>query len=124
RQLIELVCSHENLTQVSVNVIFVNSEHIRRINKRFLKHDYPTDVIAFNLNEPGENPEGEIYVCPELAETQAQEHHILFKEELFRLVIHGMLHLIGYDDADPDEQRRMFDKGEFYLRKFFNPNSS
>ncbi|KPK91039.1 hypothetical protein AMJ80_07765, partial [bacterium SM23_31] len=49
RQLIELVCSHENLTQVSVNVIFVNSEHIRRLNKRFLKHDYPTDVIAFNL---------------------------------------------------------------------------
>ena len=123
RRLIELVCINEKLKRGTVNVIFVDSEYIRQLNERFLKHDYPTDVLAFTLQEPGQNLEGEIYVCSELAGTQAQEHHVPFKEELFRLVIHGMLHLIGYDDAEPDEQRLMFDKGEFYLQKFFNLNN-
>ena len=118
RRLIELVCIDEKLTRSAVSVIFVDSEYIRRLNERFLKRDYPTDVLAFSLQEHGKNPEGEIYVCTELAGTQAREHGVPFKEELFRLVIHGMLHLIGYDDADPDEQRKMLDKGEFYLQKF------
>ena len=124
RRLIELVCNNEKLAGGAVNVIFVDSEYIRQLNERFLKHDYPTDVMAFTLQEPGQNLEGEIYVCSELAVTQAQEHHVPFKEELFRLVIHGMLHLVGYDDADHDEQRMMFNKGEFYLRNFFDRNNS
>ena len=116
---VKQVCDGENILQGSVDVIFVDAERIRKLNTRFLKHNYPTDVLAFALQASGECLEGEIYVCSEVAKDQAHEYNIPFEDELMRLVIHGMLHLTGYDDADHALQERMTAKVEYYLQQFF-----
>ena len=118
RELISLVCSNEQVTCGSVGVIFVDAGHIKKLNARYLEHDYPTDVLSFPLQEPGKSLEGEIYICSEVAKAQARDYKVPFKEEMMRLIVHGMLHLIGYDDGDEKERKQMKCKEEHYLKQY------
>ena len=117
---IQMVCDGEGVKKGSVGIIFANSSKIKELNERFLDHNYSTDVIAFELQEPGDDLEGEIYVCYEVAETQACDFGVSFQEELLRLMLHGMLHLAGYDDKEDREKERMSVKGEYYIRQLFD----
>jgi len=79
---------------------------MRAINKKYLNHDYVTDVLTFDL---GDNI-GEIIICPRLAAAQAQAHQTSTENEIILYVIHGILHLAGYDDhssKDKIQMRRM-----------------
>jgi len=82
-----------------VNVIFVNDRQIHALNRRFLKRDRPTNVISFNTNEPRIPGEprllGEVYVSRDRARAQAREYGVTYGSELRRLVLHGLLHLLG-----------------------------
>jgi len=99
-----------------VTVIFVDDARITELNREFLGRDFPTDVLAFDLRDPSpEGPSGEVYVCLERAEEQAQEFGVPYEEEVARLVFHGLLHLAGFEDATPEDRRRMEAEVERYL---------
>lgn len=100
-----------------VSVIFVGDEKILDLNKRYLRHNYITDVISFPLETQAEDIEGEIYIGIEQAARQAREFGVSLNNEVSRLVIHGILHLLGYDDATPDKKSVMSDKEDRYLRE-------
>ena len=97
---VESVLHYESVRAVHLSVVFVGSRFIRTINRRFLYHDYITDVIAFPLEElRGIAREGELYVNLDRARSQAREYGVSFAEETRRLLIHGTLHLLGYSDT-------------------------
>ncbi len=90
----------------AISVVFVDDRTSRRLNRRFLAHDRPTDVLAFPLGE-GPNLEGEIYVNLDKARRQARTYHVTAANETARLIIHGTLHLLGYDDRTRAKARLM-----------------
>jgi probable rRNA maturation factor len=96
-----------------VNIIFCDNIYIRNLNLRFLNTDRPTDVLAFYYGE--DDIFGEIYISAETAEKQAPEWGNSFYRELKRLVVHGCLHLSGYDHKKLSERRNMQALEEFYL---------
>ncbi len=104
-----------------VSVIFLQDKDIVSLNRQFLNHDYPTDVLAFNLEEnPGEALEGEIYVGFEQAKRQAGEWNVPFRQELQRLVVHGMLHLLGWEDDTPAKKKKMAKREDDFLFEISN----
>ncbi|MFN5867565.1 MAG: rRNA maturation RNase YbeY [Candidatus Kapaibacterium sp.] len=98
-------CSLHRCRTARVSVVLVNDRRIRAMNVEFLNHDYATDVITFPLDD--EAVDGEIYISVETAARQANEYNVSFKQELLRLVIHGVLHLLGFDDATPELREGM-----------------
>jgi len=117
RACINRVCTGESIKKGAVGIIFANSSKIKELNIQYLNHNCSTDVITFELQDPDNDLEGEIYVCYEVAENQAHEFGVPFREELLRLIVHGMLHLAGYDDKDTRERECMRVKGEYYLQQ-------
>ncbi len=98
-------------------MVFVGSRFIRNINKQFLGHDAVTDVISFVLDGEG-GPDGEIYVNLDRAKRQAREYGVRYTDEVRRLVVHGVLHLVGYDDATEQQRQTMQRREDRYLRAF------
>ena len=98
-RLYRLLTKDFKLDPAAVNVIFVNDRQIHELNRRFLKRDRPTDVISFNCDEPHVPGEprllGEVYVSRDRARAQAREYGVTYASELRRLVLHGLLHLVG-----------------------------
>ena len=80
---------------ISIGISFVGSNKIKELNKNYADNDYATDVLSFYYG--GEGTLGDIAICHEVAETQANEHHVSLESELALLLIHGTLHLLGYD---------------------------
>ena len=112
------VLRSEGKRKASVSLILVGSRLIRRLNRQFLRHDEVTDVLAFPLEE-GKELEGEIYVNIDQARRQAAWYGVALPEEIARLIIHGTLHLVGYDDTSPAPARRMKTKEDHYVHKWF-----
>ena len=108
----------EGYPRGEVAVVAVDSRFCRRLNRRYLGHDRVTDVISF-LMEEGVLLQGEVYVNLDRARSQAREHEISEAHELARLVIHGTLHLVGYDDRDTRRARRMKAAEERHLGHWF-----
>jgi len=98
-RLCRLLTKDFKLDPAAVNVIFVNDRQIHELNRRFLKRDRPTDVISFNCDEPHVPGEprllGEVYVSRDRARAQAREYGVTYASELRRLVLHGLLHVVG-----------------------------
>jgi probable rRNA maturation factor len=94
-----------------VHVGVVDDREIRRLNARYLHHRRPTDVLAFNLDAPGPaRLLGEVIISAETARRQARRLRIPVALELDLLLVHGLLHLVGYDDRDPLEARLMHER--------------
>jgi probable rRNA maturation factor len=103
-----------------LNVVFINDRRSRRLNREYLSHDYATDVLAFRLDD-GSLLEGEVYVNLDRARVQAREYGVGFRDEIIRLVIHGLLHLLGYRDSTHGSRARMSKKQEeYHLRALGN----
>lgn len=112
--LIENLLKSEKIEKARVSVIFVDAEEILRLNREYLRHDYETDVIAFSYGES--RIDGEIYVCVDVAQRQAQERNISLTSELKRLAAHGTLHLAGYDDATDEQKAEMTALEDKYIK--------
>ena len=100
REKLKAIATELNLEPRGTIVIKLGGlEESRSLNRQYLEKDYPTDVLSFPFNE--ELPEGyyvgDIFICFPVAQNQAKENHIALEEELFRLMVHGLLHLYGYD---------------------------
>jgi probable rRNA maturation factor len=108
------VAEGERRKKAAVSVVFVGNRTSARMNRRFLGHEGATDVITFPLEE-GRTVEGEIYVNLDRARTQARDYGVRFADEVCRLVVHGTLHLLGYDDRTAPLSRRMKRREDRYV---------
>jgi len=100
-----------------IDYIFCSDHFLLEINRSFLKHDYYTDIITFELGDT-DLTTGEIYISVERVKENAAVHGCSFKEELLRVIFHGALHLCGYMDKKKSEITIMRQKEEEYLRLF------
>ena len=96
-----------NFTIESLNVNFVDAEYMLEINKEYLKHNYHTDIITFNYSGSLTNLEGEIFISINEAISNALRYDVHLGSEIVRLVIHGILHLVGFDDKNTLDKRKM-----------------
>ncbi len=120
QKLITHIFQSEGLpTETILNIVFTDNATIRELNKKFLDRDCPTDVLSFNVHTeylPGElTILGDVYISAEEAKNQAESYIVTFQDELERLVTHGILHLIGYEHDDPEQQEKMKALTEQYL---------
>src|SRR3954467_15469772 len=102
RQAIERICRDAGLLETEISVAIVDDATIHRLNRQYLDHDYPTDVISFVLEAQDGRLEGEIVASSDTAIEQAARLNWPAEDELLLYVVHGALHLVGYDDADPE----------------------
>lgn len=99
-----------------INIFFVTKSKIIEINKKFLDHDYTTDVITFSNNFL-DRVNGEIYICVDVVRENAKLYtEGNFKEEIIRIIIHGVLHLLGYMDNEEEEKKMMREKENELIR--------
>ena len=104
----------------SLSYIFCSDELLHGMNKDFLKHDFYTDIITFDLSASKITTEGEVYLSIDRVKDNAEQIGVSFKEELHRVIFHGALHLCGYKDKKKNDaiiMRKMEDK---YLKSYFS----
>lgn len=112
------VLRSERVTRATVSVTFVTNAAIRRLNARHLGKRRVTDVIAFTLSGQADRVIGDVYVAPDMARKAAAELGIAPREEILRLVVHGVLHVLGYDHPEGEGRLRsaMWVRQEVILR--------
>lgn len=116
-ELVKSLLAAENLPAAYIHIIFVDDNFLQNLHQEFLSDDSPTDVITFELGS--ENlTEGEIYISLDRAADHAREFQVETTAEIARLIIHGILHLNGYDDHTAEEQQQMRKKEAFYLEQY------
>jgi probable rRNA maturation factor len=117
------VLEGEGIADYEISLAFVDDPTIHRLNKQFLNHDEPTDVLSFPLSEPhAKKLQGELVIGTEVALRQAQERGHSVQAELALYVIHGLLHLCGYDDHDDADFDTMRQRERHYLKKLNLPD--
>lgn len=104
---LEKIIEDYNLDNEYTNVIFMTDDALLEINKEYLRHDYYTDIITFNYSEDASVLEAELYISIDRVQDNAKQFGISFQEELYRIVIHGFLHLAGFEDKDLTEKEKM-----------------
>ncbi|HLG32020.1 MAG TPA: rRNA maturation RNase YbeY [Ignavibacteriaceae bacterium] len=97
-ELIKALSEELNFRIESLEINFTNSEKIREINREYLNHYYSTDILSFNYSEDISILDGEIIISLDDARNNSKKFKVPFNQEIARLVIHGVLHLIGFDD--------------------------
>ena len=107
--------SQEKQNTGVLNIIFCTDEYLLDLNQRFLHRETLTDVIAFDYRENEDEVSGDIFISAERAEENALRFDQSFEFEIFRLIIHGVLHLLSYSDKSSADQSIMTDKEDYYL---------
>jgi len=106
-----------------VSVLYTNDARIHLLNRLYREKDEPTDVLSFAFMDEGETPQGaslvlgDIVISLETARRQAEARHVESRDEIALLLLHGALHLLGYDHADAEGELEMFDLQETWLAK-------
>lgn len=103
----------------NLSYIFCSDEHLLKVNIEFLKHDFYTDVITFEFASAGSDTEGEVYLSVDRIKDNAKVLGVLFKEELYRVIFHGALHLCGYKDKTKKDETLMREAENKYLQLYF-----
>lgn len=114
KQWLKLVAESEIFTLGNVSVIFCSDNYILDINQRYLQHDYFTDIITFDYTE-GTKISGDLFVSVDSVRENSIEYGTEFEDELHRVIVHGILHLIGYDDHSEEDIKVMRAKEDYYL---------
>lgn len=117
-KLISLLKKELNFTINNLEISFLNSTDIIQLNKKYLNHKHSTDIITFEYSKLDSCLEGEILISLDDAFDNSKRFRTSFKEELIRLVIHGVLHLLGYKDKRKNEKRVMKMKENLLMHKF------
>ena len=121
RALAQHALSAQEVRAAKLGVAFVTNETIHDLNRRFLEHDYPTDVITFPLSDSQKLLQGEIVISAEYAIEEAREYQQPVHVEMGLYLVHGILHLCGYDDKSPAHAKVMRQKEQHYLRQLNLP---
>jgi probable rRNA maturation factor len=112
---IKRVVEKEGASIKEINYVFCSDSYLLTLNQGFLRHNTLTDIITFDNSEEQSVLEGEIYVSIERIKENAKEYEVPFEDELSRVMIHGVLHLLGYKDKKPSEKALMRKKEEACL---------
>lgn len=112
--LLKKIEEKEHCKIIEVNYQFISDKKILEINNKFLNHNYYTDVIAFPRNR-GTRKMADIYVSVERVQDNSQNFGVLFQKELNRVMLHGLLHVLGYKDAEKKDKTLMSSKEDYYL---------
>ena len=116
RGLLELVLSDNKHQAAEINIIITDDDSLRLMKKEYFDQDVYTDIIAFNIDE---DPfEGELYISHDRVSDNAKKFDQTFEGELKRILIHGTLHLCGFDDQTKEDKLKMTSMEENYLKKF------
>lgn len=111
------VIMEENKEPGDLIFIITSDKVVRDINKRYLEHDYDTDVISFDYSA-GKVANGEIYISIDTVRRNAFDYKVALREELVRVMIHGILHICGYRDGNKRDRDIMFERQESSLKEF------
>ena len=123
RDVARAVLAGENIGDYEISLAFVDNPTIQRLNKQFLDHDEPTDVLSFPLSEPNAKKlAGELVIGAEVALEQAASRGHDVHVELALYVIHGLLHLCGYDDKNAQNTKSMRARERHYLAELGLPD--
>ncbi len=112
---LKLVAGSEIRSIGDVNIIFCSDKYILDVNLRYLHHDYYTDIITFDYCV-GKKLSGDLFISIDTVRENALEYGVEFDDELHRVMVHGLLHLIGYDDHTPEEEKIIHEKEDYYLK--------
>ncbi|MAX09574.1 MAG: rRNA maturation RNase YbeY [Candidatus Marinimicrobia bacterium] len=114
------VLNYKGYKSYSVSLIFVNEEKLKEMKNTYFQQNLYTDVIAFNLNNENEDLEGELYLSIEIIGHNAKLYNVSLDDEIKRVVAHGILHLIGYDDDNDSSKRQMTENEDSCIKLFKN----
>ena len=121
KQFIESIFRRQRQSLSSINYIFCKDKTILEINKKYLNHDFYTDVITFNLTPNNKAITAEAYISVERVRDNAKKMGVSIKSELHRVLFHAALHLCGYKDKKQKDIELMRKKEDALLSKYFNP---
>ena len=125
REIVRTVLEGESVADAEISLAFVDNATIQQLNKRYLQHDEPTDVLSFPLSEPNaKRLAGELVIGAEVARAQAESRGHDVQAELALYVIHGLLHLCGYDDKSEAAAKEIREREQHYLGKLGLPDIS
>ncbi len=111
----QLAFTKEKQKLKQLNVVFCSDKYLLGINKKFLQHNFFTDIITFHYNQKRAPIEGEIFISVEAVKSNSKKFDVSFKDELHRVMIHGVLHLCGYLDHTAKAKSAIRKKEDFYL---------
>jgi probable rRNA maturation factor len=115
RNWVALVASNEGFSIAPINYVFCSDGHLLEMNKQFLNHNYFTDIITFDYTE-GKHLSGDIFISIDRVADNAKTYKSTFECELHRVMIHGVLHLMGYKDKTPADEKKMRQKENAALK--------
>lgn len=115
---IEYIFKTEGKKLGSLNYIFCSDNRLLEINQKFLRHDFYTDIITFDLSD-SLAISAEVYISIDRVKQNAKNLGISFKSELHRIIFHGALHLCGYKDKSRREKEKIRKKEDYYLSRYF-----
>tara|TARA_B100000902_G_scaffold376537_1_gene407718 strand:+ start:543 stop:977 length:435 start_codon:yes stop_codon:yes gene_type:complete len=116
-QLINLSLEGTKYTQVKINLIFCDNDKLNSFKQEYFNDDVLTDIVTFPIKNDNDL-EAEIYISIEMAKINADEYNVSLNNEISRLIIHGVLHLIGFNDDKEDAKKIMFSKQEEIISNF------
>ena len=123
REVARTVLEGEGEPEAEVSLAFVDNATIHTLNKRYLDHDEPTDVLSFPLSDAkAKRLSGELVIGAEVAQAQATERGHDVQAELALYVIHGLLHLCGHDDLEDDKRAAIRERERHYLKQLGYPD--
>lgn len=103
-----------------LNYIFCSDEALLQRNIQFLNHDTYTDIITFDLSDDDDNLIGEIYISVDRVKENAEKFNVTYASELHRVIFHGWLHLLGFNDKTPEQEIEMRTQEDLHLKQYFN----
>lgn len=106
-RMVASLCNELDFKVISLEINFVSSETMLGINKKYLNHNYNTDIITFDYSNERNNLDGEIFISIDDALENSKKYHVTLNNEILRLVIHGILHMTGYDDVTLTKRKSM-----------------
>lgn len=116
---IKNVAVRENKKVGNINIIFCSDSLILDINNKYLNHNYFTDVITFDYSK-GNTINGEIYISTDTVFRNSVTYICSFEQEIYRVIVHGVLHLIGYNDSSEEEKDVMRNLEDLYLELLYS----
>ena len=123
KRFIQSVFTKKGLKIDFINVVFCTDKALLEINRQYLKHDFYTDIVTFNLSG-NSSIQGEVYISIDRVKANAHQLGVSFKSELHRVIFHGVLHLCGYKDKSTRERLKMREKEDFLLNQYFMDRST
>lgn len=117
KKIIEYVLQQESRNPSQINIIFTDNPEIYSLNAQYLNHHYYTDVIAFYYSHTGP-VEGDVFISLDKVHENAREYEASFENELIRVTVHGVLHLIGYTDNTDEQKQQMHRLEDRYIQYY------